>query len=146
MRWRHDIRLQAAQAEYWLTQKDSVRSEEYASELLRVSKLYNDRKYQATAHKLLGEIAILRGRTEEAERELKAAITLLEKYPAVLLAWKTYAALGRLRLQRGDVELAREDFAAAAKIVNQIAENVADEALRKTFLTSSAVTEVLAAC
>lgn len=145
MRWRHDMRLQAAQAEYWLAQKDAARSEEYARELLRVARLYSDRKYEANAHKLLGEIAIIRGQLEEAESEFNAAIAVLENYPAVFVGWKIHAALGRLRLEHGNVELARQNFAAAARIVNDIAANVADEELRKTFLSSPAVSEVLAA-
>ncbi|HET6893362.1 MAG TPA: alpha/beta fold hydrolase [Pyrinomonadaceae bacterium] len=146
MKWRHGMRLQAAQAEYWLAQKDAVRCEEYARELLRVARLYDDRKYEAVAHKLLGEIAIMRDQPEEAESEFNAAIAVLENYPAVLVGWKIHAALGRLRRERGEVELARQGFAAAAGIINQIAVNVTDEELRKTFLTSPAVTEVLAAC
>jgi serine/threonine protein kinase/pimeloyl-ACP methyl ester carboxylesterase/tetratricopeptide (TPR) repeat protein len=146
MQWRHNLRLQAAQAEYWLAQGDADRSEEYARELLRVATQHDCRKHMANAHKLLGEIAIHRGYPEEAERELTSAVTLLEKYPAVLLAWKTYAALGRLRRERGEVELARENFAGAAQIINQIAGNVADQGLRNTFLSSKAVSEVLAAC
>ena len=145
MRWRHDLRLQSAQAEYWLAQKDAARCEEYARELLRVATLYNDRKYEACAHKLLGEVAIMRGQPEEAESEFNTAIVVLENYPAVLVGWKIHAALGRLRLERGDVELARQNFAAAAEIVNEIAANVAEEELRKTFLSSPAVSEVLAA-
>jgi tetratricopeptide (TPR) repeat protein len=144
MQWRHNIRLQAAQAEYWLAQKDTARSEKYARVLLEVASRYNCHKHVATAHKLLGEIAASRGRPEEAEAELEAAIALLKTYPAVLVAWKTHAALGRLRLERGNVELARKDFAAAARIVNDIAANAGDEELRKTFLASKAVSEVLA--
>ena len=145
MRWRHDMRLQAAQAEYWLAQKDAARCEEYARELLRVARLYDDRKYEATAHKLLGEIAIMRGQPEQAESELNTAIAVLENNPAVLLGWKIHAALGRLRLERSDVESARREFAAAARIINDIAANVTDEELRETFLRSPAVSEVLAA-
>lgn len=146
MRWRHGMRLQAAQAEYWLAQKDVVRCEEYVRELLKVARLYDDRKYEAIAHKLLGEIAILRGQPEQAESEFHAAIAVLENHPAVLVGWKIYASLGRLLRDRGEVELARENFAEAEQIVNQIATNVTDEELRKTFLMSSAVSEVLAAC
>jgi tetratricopeptide (TPR) repeat protein len=146
MQWRHNLRLQAAQAEHWLAQGDADRSEEYARELLRVAMRHDCRKHMANAHKLLGEIAIHRGQPEEAERELTSAVALLEKYPAVLLAWKTYAALGRLRQERGELELARQEFASAARIINQIAATVPDEELRETFLTSPMVKEILAAC
>ena len=60
-----------------------------------------------------------------------------------IVAWKTYAALGRLRLQAGDVVSAREAFAQAAAIAHTIAAHTSDERLRATFLDSSAVREVL---
>jgi len=55
----------------------------------------------------------------------------------------TDAALGRLRLQAGDVVSAREAFAQAAAIAHTIAAHTSDESLRATFLDSSAVREVL---
>jgi hypothetical protein len=55
------------------------------------------------------------------------------------------AVLGRLRLQMGESQSAREAFAQAAKIVEQIAANVSDEKLQAIFLNSALVREVLEA-
>ncbi len=57
---------------------------------------------------------------------------------------KVHAAVGRLRAQQGRSEAARRAFDCASNIIQEIAENVDDEGLRKTFLTSVAVREVLA--
>ncbi len=143
MQWRHNIRLQAGQAEFWLAQKELEQAEKYARDLFEAATQYSCRKYIATAHKLLGEIASLRGQPEEAEEQFETAIALLEQYPALLLAWKIHVALGRLRAQQGRSEEARRAFDYAANIINEIAGNVDDEGLRKTFLTSEAVHEVL---
>lgn len=143
MQWRHNIRLQAAQAESWLAQRDLEQAEKYAHELLKAATRYSCRKYLATSHKLFGEIAALRGRTEEAEEQFKKAIALLERYPAVFVAWKTHAALGRLYAQLGRNESARKAFGQSANIINQIAGHVDDADLRRTFLTSEAAREVL---
>jgi serine/threonine protein kinase/pimeloyl-ACP methyl ester carboxylesterase/tetratricopeptide (TPR) repeat protein len=146
MQWRHNIRLQAGQAELWLVRRDLDRAEKYTSNLCEAATRYNCRKYTATAHKLFGEIASLRGQQEEAEKQFETALTLLEQYPASLVAWKTYAALGRLRIKQGRDEAAREAFSQAAKIINEIAANVDDEDLRHNFLTSEPVREVLNRC
>lgn len=143
-RWRYNIRLQAGTSEYWLSQGDLERAEEYARRLLETATHYQARKYIATAHKLLAEIAIARGHLDKAEAELNTALDQLRQSAAPLVAWKTYAALGRLRLLRGDSVLSRAAFAQAADIINLIAANVHDETLRATFLNSAVVRDVFA--
>jgi tetratricopeptide (TPR) repeat protein len=144
MRWRYNIRLQAGQAEYWLAQGNPEQAEEYARRLLETATHYEAHKYIAVAHKLLAEIAVDRGDPAEGEAQLNAALDQLRAYPAPLAAWKACAALGRLRARLGHNQAAREAFAQAAIIVNQIAANVDDEELRATFLNSAAVREVVA--
>ena len=61
----------------------------------------------------------------------------------MLVAWRIYAALGRLRLQLDDDQSARAAFAQAAAIIDTIAGGVNDERLRSKFLNSEAVREVL---
>lgn len=143
MRWRHNIRLQAAQAEYWLARKDATKAERYADELLRVATVHQDRKYIATAHKILGEIAVERGLADVAEREFRDSVAVLRQYPAPLLAWKTHAALGRLLMKNGSVDSARQTFDEAAGIIKGLAANTDDEGLRHTFVNSAAVREVI---
>jgi tetratricopeptide (TPR) repeat protein len=101
-------------------------------------------KYIAVGRKLLGEVASACGNLQEAEEQLRAAVNEIREYPAPLVAWKTYAALGRLHLKKGESAHAKEAFAQAGIVVRQIASNVDDEALRSTFLNSAAVREVLA--
>jgi tetratricopeptide (TPR) repeat protein len=142
-RWRFNLRLQDGSAEYWLTQGDLGRAEECARRLLQAAKHHGVPKYIAVAHKLLAEAAIARGDLTAGETQLNAALDQLREYPAPLVAWKIFAALGRLRLQMSENASAREAFAQAAKTVEQIAANVSDEELRATFLNSASVREVL---
>jgi len=142
-RWRYNIRLQAGTCEHWLAQGDLEQASEYAGKLLDIATHYQARKYIAVAHKLFAEIAMARGDSSTAEKELNAALDLLREYPAPLVAWKTYAVFGRLRSQSGDLVSAREAFAQGAAIVNSIAGNTDDEELRRTFLNSAVVKEVL---
>src|SRR3989442_14940 len=60
-RWRYNIRLQAAKSEHWLAQGNLEKAEECARKLLEVSTDYKVRKYMATAHQLLAQIAVARG-------------------------------------------------------------------------------------
>lgn len=90
----------------------------------------------------------------EAEKQFAAALEELEKYPAPLVAWKTYAEVARLQLLKSKLgtqhsalstqfaAAAREAFGHAAEIINSIATNTRDETLRSTFLNSTAVQEV----
>ena len=142
-RWRYNIRLQAGTCEHWLTQRDLDQANEYAGKLLDIATHYQARKYIAVAHKLIAEIAIARGDSSTAEKELHAALDLLGQHTAPLVAWKTYAVLGRLHSSHGDKSSASDAFARAGAIINSIAANTSDEALRQEFLNSTAVREVL---
>jgi tetratricopeptide (TPR) repeat protein len=143
MRWRFNLRLQACASEYWLSQGDLEKAEEHAERLLAEAASREVRKYVTTAYKLLAEAAMARGDLADAEVKLAAALDLMHRYPAPLVAWKTYVVLGRLRRQMGHAESARDAFAQAGAIVGEIAANVRDEGLRATFLNSIAVREVL---
>jgi tetratricopeptide (TPR) repeat protein len=142
-RWRSNIRRQAGASEHWLSRGDLDRAEEHARRLLEAATHYEARKYIAISHKLLAEVATSRGDLTDAEVNLAAAFDQLQRYPAPLVAWKTYAVLGRLRRLMGDGESSRSAFAQAAAIVGEIAANVQDDGLRATFLNSTAVREIL---
>jgi DNA-binding winged helix-turn-helix (wHTH) protein/tetratricopeptide (TPR) repeat protein len=143
LRWRFRIRHQAGQAEYWLAKGDVNGAKLYANHLLETATRHGVHKYIAVAHKILGEAASKSGNFTEAEEQLKAALNELREYPAPLVAWKTYAALGRLQLKKGECPEAKEAVAQASTIIRQIASEVDDEALRSTFLGSSAVNSIL---
>lgn len=141
-RWRYQIRLQAGKCEHWLAQGEPDRAEAYAQHLLETASHYEARKYIAVAHKLLAEVAITGGDYAGAEAELNHALSQLHTHPVPIVAWKTYALLGRLRAELGDSAGASEAFAQAAVNVKRIAEGIDDEELRTVFMNSSVVREV----
>jgi len=142
-RWRYNIRLQAATAEHWLKQGDLEKATEFALRLLETATEHEAHKYIGVAHKLMAQVEIARGDTAEAQKQFAATLEELKEYPAPLVAWKTYAELGRLKLQLGDSPSAQEAFAQAARIINSIAANISDESLRTSFMDSPAVKEVV---
>jgi serine/threonine protein kinase/tetratricopeptide (TPR) repeat protein len=142
-RWRYSIRLEAATAWYWLRQGDLEKAGEFAERLLDTATQHEVHKYIAEARRLRAKIAIAANDSLMAEVEFAAALDELQRYPAPLVAWRTYADLGRLHSKRGDRPAAESAFTRAVKIVEACAANVADENLRSTFLNSKAVREVI---
>lgn len=143
-RWRYNIRLEAATAWHWLRQGDAEKAGEFAQRLLDTATEYEVHKYIAEAHRLKAQIAIANGDPAAAEAEFNAALDELNRYPAPLVEWKTYAALGRLESTRGNLTAALSAFTRAAEIVKACAASVTDDDLRAIFLNSTAVREVLA--
>jgi hypothetical protein len=115
----------------------------YARLLLESATRYEARKYIAVAHKLLAEVAYARDNLAEAGNQLNTALNGLAGYPVPIVTWRIYSMLGRLRLQLGDASAA-QDFEKASTIVQTIAANVQEEALRTSFLAVPAVQQVLA--
>ncbi|MEP6742319.1 MAG: hypothetical protein ABJB61_07450, partial [bacterium] len=145
-RWRYNIRLEAATAWHWLRQGDAdlEKAGEAARRLLDTANQYEVHKYIAEAHRLNAQIAMAANDPATAEAEFTAALEELDRYPAPLVAWRTYAALGRLQSERGRLIDAQAAFTKAAEIVNACAANVTDDDLRATFLNSTAVRQVMA--
>jgi len=145
-RWRYNIRLQAATAQHWLRQGDWAKGREFALRVLETASEHEAHKYIAVGHRFLAQAANDKGDNAEAEKQYEAALKELREYPAPLVAWRTYSDLARLKKEVGDDSGAREVFARAADIVDAIANNISDGALRGTFLKSAAVLEVLNGC
>jgi len=143
-RWRYQIRLQAASAEQQLAHGDLALAEEHAQRLLETATHYRARKYVAVAHKLLADVALTRGDMGTAAEELNAALGMLQTHPVPIVEWKTYAALGKLRVLCGDETGALVAFSRAAALVEEIAETICEQSLRDVFLNSLPVREVLA--
>jgi tetratricopeptide (TPR) repeat protein len=144
-RWRfYGIRHNAAQAEYWLARKKLDRAEEHARALLANAEQTSVAKYVAIARRLLGEIAAVNGDPNAAEEELTRSLEPFATSPAPLIEWRNHAALGRLLAARNRPAAAREPFRRAGALVRELADNIADPALRKGFLEMDAVQEVIA--
>ncbi len=142
--WMNELRLEAAVTEHHAVRGAIEAVEVRASRLEAVARRVGARNYLCTAARLRALPALEgRGDVREAADRLKAAIRGLDAFPFPLETWKSHRILGLLRLRAGDDAGAGRCFAAAAKDIDTIASHVDDPALRQTFLTSSAVSEVL---
>jgi serine/threonine protein kinase/tetratricopeptide (TPR) repeat protein len=144
-RWRYNIRLQAATAEYWLKDGDLAKAREFAERLLEVATQYEVPKYIAVAHQLIARIAIASDDLQTAELEFNRALQELENHPVPVLAWKLYAEVARLKSKSGDAAAAAVANQKAQAVIADIAASVMDETLHATFLNSDAVREVMEA-
>jgi tetratricopeptide (TPR) repeat protein len=143
-RWRYNIRLEAATGWHWLRQGDVEKADEYARRLLDTANEHEVHKYIAEAHRLEAQIAIVRGDFDSAVKAFNTGLAELEKYPAPLVAWRTYGDLGHLHQKRGDATAAQSAFSRAAEIIDACAASVSDEVLRSIFLNSQIVRNVKA--
>ena len=93
-RWRfYEIRHQAAEAELRLIEGDLDRSNEHAGVLLDNARKYGVPKYVATAQRLLGEIAALKGdhNTAEGGVDTRSLRTPSFRIPCLLIEWRHHA-------------------------------------------------------
>lgn len=141
--WLYEIRLLLALTDHWFLRGDLEQSETHAQRLLETATRHEARTYVIDAHRALAEVALARGDTAGAGAHLDVAVSLLRRRQEPLTAWKTHAAVGRLRARMGDGEGARSACAEAGAVVHGIAESVRDEALRARFLGAPAVREIL---
>ena len=129
-----------------LAHADLRAAEQCARGLLETATHYGANKYIAVAHKLLAEAASKTGNHAVAIDHLNEAVGVLAQYPTPIVAWKVYAALGRVLLASGDEPSARNALTESMAIVDRIAGNITDESLRNTFLNSSEVLQVRGFC
>ena len=144
-RWRfHEIRHQAAEAELRLVEGDLDRAGEHARVLLDNSRKYGVPKYVATAQRLLGEVAALKGDHNTAEEELTRSLEPFASHPMPLIEWRHHAALARLLASCRRPAAALKAFSRAEELVQGLAAGIYDPALRDMFLQTRSVHEVLA--
>ena len=142
--WFFEIRRESALAEHYLGRGEWGEAREHASRLLAAASDKGTPTYGIAAHRLLAECALAEGRLEEALASVSTALDLLHAHPCPLIAWRTLATLGRLHGLQGSPQDARTAFGEGAEIALGIAETVPDETLRRLFLDSAAVRELVA--
>ena len=86
---------------------------------------------------LRGDALAATGRAVEAEADLRAARAAVEERGGRALLWRLDARLGRLYWAQGRRTEAEQAFAAARATVDALAADLADPALRATFLAGT---------
>jgi len=141
-RWK--VRLLVALGELWLGRGDINKAQSYLDEMhdYHWTDRFPYKKYQVRAGRLQGTIFSAIGKDKEAETEFKCALTLAEELGNPTQFWRTQQALGNLLRKQGKSKEARAKFQTALKVVQGIAKDLTDVALKEGFLQSESIQEL----
>ena len=104
-----------------------------------------NRRFRLVYLRMLAVLAEWDGHTGEALTRLQEARTLAEEIGLPGELWQIWAARGELHEQRGEPEEAHGAFFRAAGIVERLAGEIEDEALKEGFLSAPPLRRVLEA-
>ena len=143
-RWRYSICLNAQTARYWLRRGDTKKAGHYAAESLAVAEPRGQRKHAAWAHKLLGDVAAAEERFADARQEYEAALRTLQGHRCPVVEWKILLAAAEMAGAYREVPLAEHYRARCQAVIQDLADSLIDDRLRKKFLGSEAISRALA--
>jgi len=141
-KWVFQTRLELEWASYWIARSDTRQAAIHAQAALDITRRSLVRKYTAWAHRLLGDIATLEDRVEDARREYEAALGILAQFPCPGVEWVVRKSCAGLARKIGESVAAGEHTSQALVIVQGLADSVADGDLREKLLMSRAVGEL----
>lgn len=142
MRWRYAQRYLHSFGECRLARDDPAQAFTLATECLAMAEHSGSRKNIAKARRLRGEALTVRGDFGAAEDELRLALELARDVGSPPQMWRTHAAIGALRRAEGRTDDARAAFRAALATVDDVASQLHDEQLHKTFVTSEHIQSI----
>ena len=134
-KWRHMICLQEELASYWLASGDLTKAAAHAVSALEQANRTLSRKHVAWARKIMGDIAALEERFDDAGQAYESALRVLQSHPCPVVEWKilaAWASLANTLRQRG---LGDDLLGRCGQVKRHLAESIADEKLRRQFLS-----------
>jgi serine/threonine protein kinase/tetratricopeptide (TPR) repeat protein len=141
-RWRYNLRLQVGLAGYWIARGDLKLAGSHAAACLHSADKTRSRKYVAWGHQILGDIASLEDRVEDAQREFETALRVFRTHPCPTIEWKVLRGAAELAAKMKNTDAADELRGRARSVIQSLAESVADDNLRRGFLKSRSVREL----
>ena len=140
-RWVYAIRFDAARAEYWLAKNDPAEAARCARASLDLATTTRRRKYIAWARKLLGDVAAMEDRPQEAITHYEAGLSSLHGHPCPSVQWKISAALVDGHATLHQAEKAEQWRAATQGVLRDLAASIREGRLQTRFRQSRAVRE-----
>jgi tetratricopeptide (TPR) repeat protein len=102
-----------------------------------------NRRFRLVHLRMLAVLDGWDGRTREALAHLREAATLAQEIGLPGELWQIWEAIGELHEQRGEPEEASAAFSLAASILERLAGEIEDEALKQGFLSAPQLRRVL---
>jgi tetratricopeptide (TPR) repeat protein len=141
-RWRWNVPLLRARAEVALAGGRLDEAWEFATQSRQLATQADARKHVAHAQLVLGEIAAAQDRLPDAAQLLRGALSLAEHIQAARPLWLSGSALGQILAHMEREREAEAYLTQAAQIIETIAAELGDPALRASFLAADTVAEV----
>jgi tetratricopeptide (TPR) repeat protein len=135
-RWVYNIRLQAKFAEYWMARGDLQRAATYIAASLELARSTKRRKHIAWAQKLLGDVAAMEERHEQAVHDYEAGLSALKDHPCPSVEWRILLSLSNSKESLHKSDEAHRCRALAQELMRRLAESISEGRLRTTFLRS----------
>jgi class 3 adenylate cyclase/tetratricopeptide (TPR) repeat protein len=129
MKWRYTLHLHASLGEYWLARGDRRRAVDFAERSLRMSRPTRSLKYVARALRLLGDVARLDRRWEDAERSLRESAEIARAIAHPNEIWKTELAVARVHAAAGRRDAAAAALGGARRTIEELRGRVRDPRL-----------------
>lgn len=135
-RWRYAIRMQAEMTSYWISRGDLKMAAMHAAASLRAAEMPRARKYVAWGHKLLGDIAVLEERMEDARGEYQTALEALARNPCPMIEWQILKASAAAARRAKSDSTGEELLGRARAVIQSLADSIRDDSLRRKFLAA----------
>src|SRR5262249_47034004 len=91
-RWLFQVRLDCELASYWISCGYLRQARSHASGALKITETSLTRKHMAWARKLLGDIATLEERVDDARQEYDESLRIVEQYSCPPVEWRIRTA------------------------------------------------------
>ncbi len=131
MKWRYSQHLRHSLGELLLGLGEQGEAMRLADECLALADRTESRKNIVKARRLRGQIFLARGKLNEADGELAAALQTALQISNPPQVWKTYAALGDLRKAQGRLGDANQAYRDALAVIQNVAARLQDPSLKE---------------
>ncbi len=143
LRHQWESRMNYLQARIFLSQNDLDRAEKFIRENLVSTQTRNTKKREGGFTRLLGEVHMRRGQSDAAFENLNNAIDILKEVGNPRQLWQAHNSLAMAFDQLGRSSEAREQWGAAAEVIQNVANGLSDRELREGFLNADAIRQIL---
>jgi tetratricopeptide (TPR) repeat protein len=111
---------------------------------LEISRREHTKKIEGRFLRLLGEVQMKRNESENAIRSFSEAIQILKEVGNPRQIWEACASLGSAHDKLGLGSEAREQWSAAAEVIQKTVNRLSDRELREGFLRAKPIRDILA--
>ena len=142
-RYQWESRMNYFVAQILLQRNDISQAKSIIHENLRKTQNKHMKKREGCFLRLLGELQIKRNEYENGIKNLNQAIQILNEVANPRQLWQAYSSLAMAHHKRGKSSEARENWGAAAEVINGAANLLSDHEIKISFINSQTIREIL---